>query len=235
MQPFKVSEASKSFNKTYLSSEELKDSIHYLNNFEVIGLLHQWISEGIPFAFKANPLLFESVRLWLASNLNIEAKEITLIGSARLGFSLSPPPNFGKEFGKHSDLDFSIISSKLFDSCRNEFEIWKREYTEGTAFPKNERERNFWNNNKVEVAGTIKRGFIDSNKIPNRYPVINNMNNSLWRLQEKMGTTENAPEFTKASIRIYENWTAFRRQLQITFNYLIGKLKSSGVSFPKID
>ncbi|MFS6701099.1 hypothetical protein, partial [Staphylococcus aureus] len=49
-----------------------------------------WLSEGIPFAFKKSPALYEVVRVWLGTRLNVDPKEIHLSGSARIGQSLAP-------------------------------------------------------------------------------------------------------------------------------------------------
>ena len=225
MQPFNVSEASRVFNKPYISSTDLKNSIHKLTDYEYKGILNQWVSEGIPYAFKDNPLLFESIRLWFANHLNIEAKEITLIGSARLGFSLNPN-YFGKKFGDHSDLDFVIISSRLFNECKEDFDLWKTDFEENRITPTS-KEEVYWKANKVGVVENIKRGFIDSNKIPNRinrYPTNSKINDLCWRIYKKMEVTDAAPKIRKATVRIYNSWPSFMNQLHINFSYLIKEI-----------
>ena len=49
-----------------------------------------WVSEGIPFAFRECPALYEVARAWLAEQLGLDSREISLRGSGRLGYSLSP-------------------------------------------------------------------------------------------------------------------------------------------------
>lgn len=223
MQPFNLTTQGINFNKKYTTAQELIKAVKSFNFHEKKGFLHQWISEGIPFAFKDTPLLYESIRLWLASLLEIEAKEITLIGSARIGFSLSPPPDYGREFGDHSDLDFSIISYKLFNKCMSDFDNWAKDYKGGKVVPNNSREKYFWQQNLQEVPKQFNRGFIDPYKVPNRYPTISKINDTLWKLQEKLKATEIAPKVKNASIRIYSDWSAFSRLLKINFEHVMSK------------
>ena len=53
-----------------------------------VSIARLWLSEGIPYAFKDCPGIYESVRTWLSSCLGIHAKEIGITGSAMLGTSL---------------------------------------------------------------------------------------------------------------------------------------------------
>ena len=46
-------------------------------------LVRLWISEGIPFAFRKCPGLYEEVRDSLAKGLELDAKQISVVGSGR--------------------------------------------------------------------------------------------------------------------------------------------------------
>ena len=48
-------------------------------------LARLWISKGIPFAFKQCPGLYEELRQSLAERLGLDAKQISIAGSGRLG------------------------------------------------------------------------------------------------------------------------------------------------------
>jgi hypothetical protein len=52
----------------------------------------------------------------LLAHLGISNTAVTLVGSARIGFSLDPS-QFGKPFSRSSDLDFAIVDSALFDQA----------------------------------------------------------------------------------------------------------------------
>jgi hypothetical protein len=59
-------------------------------------------------------MLYEAVREWMSVRLQVHPKNVTLIGSARIGFSMCPRPNYGRQFGANSDLDFSVVDERLF-------------------------------------------------------------------------------------------------------------------------
>jgi hypothetical protein len=95
-----------------------------------------WLTEGLPSAFFTSPAIYEDMRGWLASRLNVHPKEVTLIGSARLGYSLAPPPNFGRPFGPRSDLDLSIVSADLFKRVTLAFSSFAVDYRAGAVMPR---------------------------------------------------------------------------------------------------
>src|SRR4051812_38340910 len=95
-----------------------------------------WLSEGIPYAFMLHPRIYEALRTWLARRLRIQAKDITLVGSGRLGYSLSPNESLGRPFGTHSDLDVSAISGDLFKRLSDTFAMWREDFKLGRASPR---------------------------------------------------------------------------------------------------
>lgn len=52
----------------------------------------------------------------VAKRLNVDPTGIQLVGSARLGYSLSPRKNF-KLFDAQSDLDIAVVSNEIFDAA----------------------------------------------------------------------------------------------------------------------
>jgi len=67
-----------------------------------------------PFVFDPKPPTWEQFRSELASLLGIESADITVVGSARLGFSLKPNNNL-KSFTDKSDIDVVVVDAGLFD------------------------------------------------------------------------------------------------------------------------
>lgn len=90
-----------------------------------IALARLWLSEGIPYAFKDCPGVYEEMRSWTGSRLSINPKEISISGSARLGQSLAPQ-KLGKKFDEKSDLDIFIVSHDLFERLKEDYN--KRAY-----------------------------------------------------------------------------------------------------------
>ena len=71
---------------------------------------------GIPFAFRRRPGTMRVLADHVRQSLNIPAAEITVIGSGKVGFSLSPD-NYSRPFRKLSDLDVMIVDERLFDEA----------------------------------------------------------------------------------------------------------------------
>jgi hypothetical protein len=72
------------------------------------------ILEGLPFVFRDAPDSLTRLQDHLVGALGVEASDIRIIGSARIGFSLDPT-NFPRPFGPSSDLDIVIVNAELFD------------------------------------------------------------------------------------------------------------------------
>ena len=93
-------------------------------------IIEKHILHNVPFYFKDNMDLYFEIKKCISEKFNIPITNIYLVGSGQFGFSLSPAKeyrNFIEEDNdeaniKASDLDFAIISTKLFD------EIWDELY-----------------------------------------------------------------------------------------------------------
>jgi hypothetical protein len=178
------------------------------------------MTEGTPFAFHACPAIYEEVRAWLGGQLGVCPKEITLLGSGRLGFCLAPPPRYGTPFGKQSDLDFSIVSEPLFGEIAAAFSQWENDYKTSVVVPRNPREQKFWDDNLEFGHRNLPKGFLDANKVPNfdRYPVAQRVNHTMWVLTKKLEVTHEAPAPNKASVRIYRSWSALVQRVSLNLH-----------------
>jgi hypothetical protein len=216
MEPFLISEPSKQLVDQYITSSAFEGVVPSLKSVERECFFRLWVSEGIPFAFKDAPMLFEAIRGWLALRLDVHPKEITIIGSARMGFSMSPPPEYGRLFGKHSDLDFAIISEKLFNELSADFQQWKTDFENGQIKPHNPTQMTYWEDNIKKLPMNISRGFIDAYKIPYmiKYKMAQKVGDTLYKLSSKLAITPDAPETKSSSLRVYCNWTAFIDQMK---------------------
>ena len=224
MNPFHVSGL---ISGHYPSAEIVAQAASRIQENEVKQFLRLWVTEGIPFAFFESPMIYEAVREWMAKDLGVNPKLITLVGSARIGYSLSPHPTFGKAFNKQSDLDFVVISDTLFNELVSAFELFKLDYTKGLITPKNENENKYWDENIIRLPKNISKGFINSNKIPNypRYEKAQHINKLMYKLINNLNKTPKAPICYKASVRVYKNWDAFTNQLGLNLSEMFKSLK----------
>lgn len=181
-------------------------------------LARLWISEGIPFAFRECPGLYEEVRNWLAVGLDLDAKHISVGGSGRLGYSLRAD-RWGDWYRpESSDLDFFAVSESLFERLRGDFDRWRTHFTEGAVQPSGIERRN-WEANRTETPRSIGRGFVDSWRVPNRmaYGHFLRMNRRLEGLLARLRRANPAPRPPKApSLRCYRDWASYERQVTLS-------------------
>lgn len=217
MKPFEVLPALEPLREIYPSVSAILTAARGGDKHSRYAIARLWLSEGIPYCFKGRPGIYEALRDWLARRLDVHAKEITLVGSGRQGFCLSPGPDLGRPFGDHSDLDFSVIRQSLFERLKDSLVRWNADYASGDAVPRNEREKYFWDANSKCVPSCLARGFIDPHKIPtwNRYPDAVMVAQTLDEAKGKLAATEGAPAVRKLSVRIYRDWHCFILQMSI--------------------
>lgn len=218
MQPFKIPASLETVREAYPSALDVARVAAHGGQEARFVLARLWLSEGIPYAFRQRPAVYEAARGWLATRLAVDPKEITVIGSARLGQSLAPGESMGKPFSPDSDLDLTVISSSLFEKLRDAFNTWAYHYETGVASPKNPRERMFWDDNLTRGPKILGRGFIDAKMIPLRegYPVSQAIGQTMFLLREKLKATVEAPQVRGASVRVYRDWNAFVVQIALS-------------------
>lgn len=214
MEAFKVSTHLSTLLDSYPNARSLVDAAERGGEESKVAIARLWLSEGIPFAFKDNPALYESVRSWLGIRLDVDPKEIHVTGSGRIGQSLAPN-KIGTVFGVHSDLDIFIVSYALFQRMKADFNQWSYEFETELVTPNNDRERRFWEDNNQRGVKLVRRGFLDSNMVPNRpsYVTTQSIAQTMWLLKSKLDLTENAPCVKSASVRCYQDWSSYVRQM----------------------
>jgi hypothetical protein len=68
-----------------------------------------------PFVFDSNHRAWDAFRDLISTNLNCPREDIRVVGSGRLGISLSPGKNL-RRFSDRSDIDVVVINAELFDA-----------------------------------------------------------------------------------------------------------------------
>ena len=220
MKPFKAPVSLENVVSPYPAPKELLDAVHGGGESTRMVLARLWLSEGIPYAFRVSPAIYESVRFWLSTRFeDVHAKEISVTGSARLGWSLAPQ-KLGKPFDESSDLDIFVVSNPLFQKLKNDFCHWSSDFESGRLRARSKYEQELWNDNKTRGAKLIGRGFMDNWLIPNfsNYPTATKMSDTMSRLVEKLKATPNVPSPPKASVRCYSSWDSFVRQMLLNLD-----------------
>lgn len=172
-----------------------------------------WMTEGIPFCFIGHPMVYENVRQYVADFLGIDPGNVSMVGSGRIGFSLSPRKFLRPFTPSASDLDLFVVSDRLFATLCAEYDVGFHIWKSGTAKPSAGQLR-FLSDNEADVARGKLRGFIDSNKVPVLRPqyiprLTLRCDVMLKRILKQLGTLDFVPAFRpKASLRVYRTWDA---------------------------
>ena len=191
-----------------------------------------WLSEGIPSVFMICPAIYDSLRCWIAERLEVNVKEIGLVGSAQLGKSLDPDKLGALFADDKSDLDLFIVSSDLFKKLKEDFESWSADVENQRfdfgQFDAEKHERRFWKYNLKHNPENIRRGFIDAKKIPAflNYPTAKKIQETMELLILRLKNTEDAPKPKEASIRCYTSWDSFVQQNSLNLRCLAKQLKT---------
>lgn len=188
-------------------SEIFRDIVKVSSSYDLESIARLWISEGIPFAFKDCAGVYEELRFWLACRLRVNAKDITLNGSGRIGFSMAPY-KYGNAFGGSSDFDMSLVDAPLFDKCAVELRAFKEALDAGEV-DASDTQLKHWSDYCSRLNKLLADGYINTFQTPplkDYTPTIVNIRDSMWRASERLKVTESAPPFTKINARLYRSW-----------------------------
>jgi hypothetical protein len=225
MRPFPLcSEADGLLTERYPKPPDFARACGILDTDDQVGVIRSFIVEGVPAFLSRNPTLYDTLRRYIAETLGLHPDDVTIVGSARIGYSLSPPPAYGIPFGANSDLDFAAVSRQLFERLVGVFDQWKADAAAGRENPRNAREHKFWKANLDNLPLNIENGFLDSKKLPNRYEQAMKVNQTMWKTVEKLRLTLSLGHNPYASLRVYPDWNAFYRQQLINLRATLRKL-----------
>ena len=185
-----------------------------------------WWTEGIPYAYKSAPGEYERLRNFLAERMEIAARNVTLIGSGRFGYSIVPRKD-GSAFSRESDLDFLCISNAVFEALSGEFNRWLSKYETEWAGQELPPDKRYYHDNARSVPKQLERGLIDLNKIPlgDGYLQADKLSSVLAEAKKEFADLTVAKGARKFSLRIFRDWNAAEKQLQINLNHIIKQLQ----------
>jgi hypothetical protein len=90
-----------------------------LNGLTNLQMVQKYITYGDCLPYNLED--FFSLKLEIATNLQIHPSNVFMVGSAKIGFSIKPD-NFFRSFNLNSDIDIAIVDNTLFDS------VWEAAY-----------------------------------------------------------------------------------------------------------
>jgi hypothetical protein len=216
--PFIITQGSEQLIESYPDPNLIKNIFSRANAKERLGILRLWMTEGIPYAFKDLPLLYEETREFIARDLRVNSKEITIVGSGRIGYSLKKKV-WGKTFSANSDLDFTIVSNDLFTKLVIDYQLWVSEIRAKKIIPRDATQMKNWLASIGTLDRNIPNGYINTNDIfsHQNYPTVKRCYTSMIVLRDVLKLTPHAPQISKTSVRVYSSWNSCIRQLEINF------------------
>ena len=85
-----------------------------LNSRTLDWIIDSQLFSGVPFFSSKSPEVHRQMTREIADGLMVQESDICVVGSGRIGFSLSPL-KFGRPFSDNSDLDIVVVSASIFD------------------------------------------------------------------------------------------------------------------------
>ena len=149
--------------RTYLEDEPQMDVSQFTRQLKeattdeaLDSLVEELLFSGIPAVFEGSPSRFNQMKRTIANKLDIDLDSVTVVGSARTGFSLDPQ-RFPSEFNDRSDIDVVVVSDYLFDVS------WIDILTGRNRGARNSAVRHFLRQHRTE--GYIYNGYIRPERI----------------------------------------------------------------------
>ena len=151
---------------------------------------------------------YDDFKIYMSERLNLHVNNIAIVGSAKLGFSLSPTKNY-KCFDDESDIDLIIVSRELFRASWDAFlELSNRFHV------------NFYSG----ITSNIFRRFVSLKNPDIRNDFFSGWVKKVDPCKKDIQTIFNIPH--EINYRIYESWESVESYHVNGLNKLINKMES---------
>ena len=174
-------------------------------------VVQKYLLDGSSYFFNNYDIVDEfSFKKAIALSLNVHIREIAIVGSGKLGFSIKPDidePSFFPfhkfDSRKKSDLDIAIVSNSLFDSQLMRLFEHTSHYSNNEIWKKN--------THRKSLAYYILKGWMKPEYIPSQYKISEKIQDTQSLYKMKFGRDIN--------IGIYKSWYYFE-------NYHINNIRN---------
>jgi hypothetical protein len=204
---------------------EIFEGNRRITNAELMRFARIILTEGIPFAFADTPMAFEFGRQRAAERIGVDPKQISMTGSARIGYSLNPD-RFGRPYDPTaSDIDLLLIDQESFSSIAQEYKDFIGLFDSGELDPSTEHRRALWEDTKRFCPANIKNGFIDQKFVPtfDRFPMSQRLGDAKYKFQVNVNSVLGKALVTRTSLRAYRDWNAAVDQIAFSLKRTLDK------------
>ncbi|MCD8438671.1 hypothetical protein [Tenacibaculum finnmarkense] len=180
--------------------EKIKQFKNDCLNLDANIVVQKYLLDGSCYFFDAEENRDEFVfKKAIADSLKVHIRDIAIVGSGKLGFSIKPDDNnkglflYKKFDNETSDIDIAIVSNRLFDSQLIKMYEYTSQYTN----------HEHWNEttDRKSFAFYMLKGWLKPNFIPNGYQISTEIEKVTSRYKMKYGRDIN--------IGIYKSWYFF--------------------------
>lgn len=136
---------------------------------------------------------YDDFKLYMSKKLELHVNNIAIVGSAKMGFSLSPNNDY-RAFNEASDVDLVVVSSVIFKSSWDAYlDLHFRGYLPSYA----------------PVAKNIFKGFVSLKEIDTRTPFFDIWSRKVEPLKKDFQTFFSIPH--EVNYRVYDSWESVER------------------------
>lgn len=133
---------------------------------------------------------YDEFKVYMSEHLKIHVNDIAIVGSAKLGFSLSPI-NAYRLFNEQSDLDIVIVSSEIFRRSWDAFLDLSQKY---------------YIRDYSQICGNVFRRFVSLKEPDTRNLYFDEWSRRVEPCKKDLQTIFDIPN--EINYRIYETWEA---------------------------
>ncbi|WKZ33832.1 MAG: hypothetical protein QY316_05395 [Thermodesulfobacteriota bacterium] len=170
-------------------------------------VLNEHILGGEPICFSKDKKLVYILKRKIADYFGIHLKMIEIVGSAKLGISLSDT-RWGKKFDNKSDIDLAIVSPELFDKAWDDLRELDSNYyslkDQDIVFLK-------------ECFRDIPDGYISPDKLPKK----SEFRKKWWQIFIDLSSKEEF-EYRKIRGRLFRSWFFVEKYYSIQLRKIKG-------------
>lgn len=154
-------------------------------------VINKYVLSGDSKCFGGDVDFILELKEILSDYFKVPIKNIEIVGSAKLGLSLSKE-RYGSKYDKNSDIDLVLVSPELFDKAWHE--LLKLEYK---FHQLSEKERAFLE----DCYRTLHRGFIS----PEKLPPTTDFHKYWWSKFSELSSIKKY-EYRKIRGRLFKDW-----------------------------
>ncbi|ELI8201593.1 hypothetical protein RSF60_000724 [Yersinia enterocolitica] len=186
----------------------LKESISYVYRKYLLGHEVWFFREKL--SLDNHAVIYEDLKIYMSEQLGIHVNNIAIVGSAKLGFSLTPTDSkLFSEFSEDSDIDIVVVSPELFKKSWSAFlELNQKGYLPSYA----------------AVAKNIFKHFVSLKDIDPRSDFLREWTGKIEPCKKDLQTLFSIPH--DINYRIYDSWEDVERYHTLGLNCIKEKIEN---------